>query len=100
MIHDITLADPTDPVSPPETVVRLSAVGDVLWLYFQTHDNDGKTDTFTTVTEQAVSLPAMREALDLIRHDIDREDQRPKIKPDRNERESKISGVRFGVAPL
>lgn len=100
MIHDITLADPLDPVSPPERVVRLAAVGDTLWIYFQKHDSDGKTDTFKTVAEQAVSLPALREALDLIRHDVERENARPKMHADRNDREASISGPRFGVAPL
>jgi hypothetical protein len=100
MIHDITLADPLDPMSPPETVLRLSAVGDALWVSIQKHDNDAKTDTFTTVAEQCVSLPAIREALDLIRHDIDRENQRPLERPGHNEREATIPGDRFGVMPL
>jgi hypothetical protein len=100
MIHDITLADPTDPISPPETVLRLAAVEDVIWVYIQSHDSDGETDTFTTIAEQSVSLPALREALDLIRHDVDRENARPKIKHDRNEREARLEGARVSMMPL
>jgi hypothetical protein len=100
MIHDITLADPLDPVSPPETVLRICAVDDVLWVYIQKHDSDDKTDTFATIAEQAVSLPALREALDLIRHDVDRENQRPQQKPGDNARTTMLAGQREGRMPL
>lgn len=100
MIHDITLADPSDPQSPPETVVRLAAVDDLLWIYIQKHDTDGKSDHFETIAEQCVSLPAIREALDLIRHDTERERARPVINEGRNERDALISGLRETRAPL
>lgn len=100
MIHDVTLADPSDPVSPPETVVRLAAVDDLLWIYIQKHDSDHKGDHFKTIAEQCVSLPAIREALDLIRHDTERERARPKLHEDRNERGALIDGLRRTDAPL
>jgi hypothetical protein len=100
MIHDITLADPSDPQSPPETVVRLAAVDDLLWIYIQKHDSDNKGDHFETIAEQCVSLPAIREALELIRHDVERERARPVINEGDNARGALLTGLRKTEVPL
>ena len=98
MIHEITLADPSEPMAPPEKVLCVSAVEDLAFIDIKTVDGDGKSETFTTVASITVSLPALREALDLLRHDVDREHQRPK--DGTNTYSARIDGPRFGVMPL
>ena len=98
MIHEITLVDPTEPVSPPERILRISAVEDLAFIDIGRSEGDGKTETLEIVASMTVSLPALREALDLLRHDVDREHQRPK--DGKTTYSARIDGPRFGVMPL
>jgi len=98
VIHEITLANPAEPIAPPETVLSVSAVEDLAFIDIKRLEGDGRSETFTTVASMTVSLPALREALDLLRHDVDRENQRPK--DGKTTRSAKIDGPRFGVMPL
>ena len=98
MIHEITLADPAEPIAPPEKVLRVSAVEDLAFIDIVRSDGDGKSETFTTLASMTVSLPALREALDLLRHDVDRENQRPR--DGKTTRSARIDGQRIGLMPL
>jgi hypothetical protein len=98
MIHEITLADPSEPMAPPEKVLRVSAVQDLAFIDILRSEGDGKVETLTTITSMTVSLPALREALDLLRHDVDRENCRPA--DGKTTRSAKLDGVRFGLMPL
>jgi hypothetical protein len=98
MIHEITLADPVEPMAPPKQVLRVSAVQDLAFIDIVKLGGDGKTETFTTIASMTVSLPALREALDLLRHDVDRENCRPA--DGKTMRSAKLDGLRFGLLPL
>jgi hypothetical protein len=97
MIHEITFADPAEPMSPPETVLRVSAVDDLAFIAILSLKGD-REGTHKIKAEMTVSLPALREALDLLRHDVDRENCRPA--DGKTTRSAKLDGVRFGMMPL
>ena len=97
MIYEITLADPAEPMAPPETVLRVSAVEDLAFVAILKLKDD-REGTHKILAEMTVSLPALREALDLLRHDVDRENCRPKDGP--KTYAAKLDGIRFGLMPL
>ena len=97
-VYDITLSDPTEQVAPPTTVLRVTAVDDLAFITIEKYDEEFNKRTLTTVAEMVVSLPALREVVDLLSHDRDREDLRTKDK--HGEPGARIGGTRMVVAPL
>jgi hypothetical protein len=97
-VYEITLADPTDPARPAVKVLQLAAVGDLAFVSVCDYDEGNPTTTATTVASMCVSLPALREAINLLSHDRDREANRQR--DDRGQPTADIAGNRYVVAPL
>lgn len=97
-VHEINLSDPTDQAHPPEKVLNLSAVGDLAFVSVCTYD-DGNPETTTTVEREiCVSLPALRQAVQLLSDDGNRERLRPA--DDRGEKMPDLVGQRWVQVPL
>jgi len=98
VIHEVILKDPTKRIEPPEEALRVSAVADLVFLRIEEYAETSDGVTTNILSEFTVSLPALREALDLIRHDVDREELRA---TDKNGNvEAHLNGVRYSVMPL
>ena len=97
-VYDITLASPTEKYAPPETLLRLTSVDDLAFLSVETYEEVDGVRTFKSVADMTVSLPALREAINLLSHDRDREDCRPV--DERGEKGARIAGHRLVVSPL
>lgn len=97
MIHTITLSDPTEDVSPPENVLQVCAVGDLAFISFGKYDETHDSNEITEKRQMTVSLPALKEAVELLSHDRDREAMRGERG---TQHEADILGDRFRVAPL
>ena len=97
-VYEIALADPTDPARPAIALLRICAVGDLAFVNICEEDDGNPTSTSKVIASMTVSLPALREAVDLLSHDRDREAMR--VKDDRGEPQADIGGNRFVVAPL
>lgn len=97
-VYEVALADPTHLSRPAVELLRISAVGDLAFVAVCKHDEGNPESKDTVVAEMTVSLPALREAVELLSHDRDRESLRPRDQ--RGEPMSDIAGNRFVVAPL
>lgn len=97
-VYDITLADPTQPERPAERLLRVCAVGDLVFVSIDTCDDGNPTLTLTTQEEITVSLPALRQALQLLSDDGHREGLRGK--DERGEPLPDLVGQRQIVVPL
>ena len=95
-VFGITLTDPTENVAPPERLLRVTAVEDLVFVSVEKYDETHGTTTTETVAEIAVSLPALLEAVQLLSHDRDREAVRVH---DKNGPTARIGGDRLRVAP-
>lgn len=93
MVHEITLSDPLEKQMPPEKVLVLKSVGDSLFVSIETFDEDNRSTNRTVVADSCVSLPAIREALELMRNGEERERLREPGEP-------LLSGPRMGAYPL
>lgn len=97
-VHEINLSDPTDKQHPPEKVLNLSAVGDLAFVSVCTYA-DGNPETVTTVEREiTVSLPALRQAVELLSNDGNRERLRPEDA--RGEKMPDLAGQRWIQVPL
>jgi hypothetical protein len=97
-IHEINLSNPTDQSYPPDRVLNVSAVGDLAFVNICTYD-DGNPETTTTVQQQiTVSLPALRQAIELLSDDGNRERLRPSDA--RGEKMPDLRGQRWIQVPL
>lgn len=96
-VYEITLVDPTAPGRPAERVLRITAVDQMVFLSIDKYQEGVPTTTLTTEAEIAVSLPGLREALDLLSHDGFREDLRDR---DQSGLKANLKGVRLGTVPL
>ncbi len=101
MIHEISLAECLEAVSPPDKVLNVAACDDTVFVRICTVEQDHISEKHTQVAEISVSLPALIEALNLLAVDHEREDLRP-LDSDGKARETKFAGRRLtiaGVAP-
>jgi hypothetical protein len=101
VIHEISLAECLEAVSPPEKVLNVAACDDTVFVRICTVEQDHRSEKHTQVAEITVSLPALIEALNLLAVDHEREDLRP-LDSDGQSRETKFAGRRLtvaGVAP-
>lgn len=97
-IYEITLQDPTGQVAPPEHILHLASVDDLVFVTIAKYDEGSTKRTHETVADITVSLPALREAIELLSHDRDREAAR--LVDRSGERTARIGGTRYTVAPL
>jgi hypothetical protein len=96
-VYEITLIDPTGPGRPAERVLRITSVDEMVFLSIDEYDEGNPTITLTKKEEIAVSLPGLREALDLLARDGHREDMRER---DQHGPKARIGGYRATVVPL
>jgi hypothetical protein len=96
-VYEITLIDPTDPGRPAERVLRITAVDQMVFLHIDKYEEGVPTTTLTTQEEIAVSLPGLRQALELLTEDGLREDAREK---DQRGFKARIGGARQAVVTL
>jgi hypothetical protein len=78
-VYEVTLNDCLHPVAPPETVLRISCVEQTAFVSIATYTENAKSRTIKEIAEIAVSLPALRQALQLLSDDGFREGMRPPI---------------------
>ncbi len=98
-VHQIMLADCLDGAKPPARVLTISVIGDTAFLAIEQYAETGNSSTTTKeVADVSVSLPSLREALELLNNDRAREDLRPLDPPDneRGERSATLAGQRYG----
>jgi hypothetical protein len=96
-IHNISLNDCLEPVSPPEKLLTIGVVDDTAFVRINQVRHDGNTETQTASEEIAVSLASLREALELLSNDRCREGLRP-VEPDGG-RAARLTGHRVGIVP-
>lgn len=99
MIHNISLAECLEQVSPPEKVLNVSACDDTVFVRICEVRQDHLSETHREVADISVSLPALIEALNLLAVDGERENLRP-VDRDGKTRETRLAGRRFIVAPV
>jgi hypothetical protein len=97
-VQNVIISDCLERVAPPEQVLRIGAVEDTAFVYIEKYDEDAKGTKTTIIAQIAVSLPALREALQLLRNDTEREDLRAKDKD--GSLTTRIGGIRHAVMPL
>lgn len=97
-VYKILLADCLDGGSPPEKALRLSIVGDTVFIAIDESREMGDTVTSRSVADIAVSSASLREALELLDNDQKREDTRPLDPPGNTngERGATLQGRRIG----
>lgn len=84
-VHQIMLADCLDGARPPDRVLTLSVVGDTAFLAIEKYAEGSGTTKTKEIVDISVSMPSLREALELLANDREREDLRP-LDPPGNER--------------
>jgi hypothetical protein len=101
-VHQIMLADCLDGAKPPARVLTVSVVGDTAFLAVEDYADGGGSTTTKEVAQISVSLPSLRDALDLLADDRSREDLRPLDPPgnDRGEYAATLAGQRYGWVRL
>lgn len=97
-IFKITLHDPTGHEFPPAEVLNISSVGDLVFFSIDEYEEDGRKSAYKTKQDICLSLPALREAVEFLSHDRDRESSRPR--DEHGEASADIAGHRWKVAPL
>lgn len=97
MIYEVSLYDPTDKLSPPDRLLRISAVADLAFISIDDYESGNPDCKTHAVAQIAVSLPALRQALQLMRDDIEREAAR---ESDEHGKRPELTGARHSVVPL
>jgi hypothetical protein len=77
MIHQISLNDCLDGTVPPEQVLTISALDDVVFVRICKADEDAHSEKHTEIADISVSLASLLEAVQLLARDVDREHLRP-----------------------
>lgn len=102
-VYQISLADCLNPgTSPPSQVLTLAVIDDTVFLQIDKLSGSGDTETHKTKVEITVSLPSLRQALELLADDSAREAARPLDPPDNEhgDRGTRIAGARYTVTPI
>jgi len=101
-IHQIMLADCLDGAKPPARVLTVSVVGDTAFLAVEDYTEGGGSTTTKEVAQISVSLPSLRDALELLGEDRRREDLRPMDPPGNGQGDmsATLAGQRYGWVRL
>lgn len=96
-VYDITLTDPTEPGRPATYVLHVTAVDQMVFVSICDYDEGNPETKMVAKASIGVSLPALRDALNLLSSDGFREDMRER---DQHGPRSRIGGHRVGSVPL
>ena len=99
MIHQISLNDCLDGTAPPEQVLTISALDDVVFVRICKVDDDAHGEKQTELADISVSLASLLEAVQLLANDVSREHLRP-MDHTGKEHETRLAGVRLDVTAV
>ncbi|WP_042400049.1 hypothetical protein [Streptacidiphilus carbonis] len=99
-VFQISLADCLDGARPPDQILTLAVVDDTVFVAVEKYTEvDAKESRQKEKAMIAVSLPSLREALELLANDRSREDLRP-VDGEHGDMGARLKGPRAGWVKL